>query len=281
MKSQISRRLPPATVGKVVAIKPQIVPAVAKAIAVIRLLNTRSSAGAQLSEISDTLKITRSHCYNILRTLADHSWIVYDAPKRLYRLGSVLAADSTAALVSHPHLAVVGPIIDRLADEIGLPCTVCEPIADGSFLVVHTAHYPDPTVSAAPIGYRFPPTAAPQFKAKLGWLAAHRRDDVLATWKPVRHTKTTITDRSEMERELAATRQRGYVRSNGEFVEGFTTLSLPIFDRAGDVVLIVGCAARSGAIESREAGIARALARAVTDIHGQIDGRPPIDFARP
>lgn len=281
MPTKRPHRLKQPPPSNVIAIKPQMVPAVAKAIAVIRLLNARSSAGAALSEISDTLKITRSHCYNILRTLADHSWIVYDVPTRLYRLGPVLAADSTAALISHPHLPIVRPIIDRLADEIGLPCTLCEPLADGSFLVVHTAHYPDPSISAAPIGYRFPPTAAPQFKAKLGWLAARQREDELASWKPVRHTRTTIMERAEMERDLAATRQRGYVRSNGEFVEGFTTLSLPIFDRAGDVVLIVGCAARSGTIENREADIARALARAVNDIHGRIDGRPPIDFARP
>ena len=281
MASKRSRRLPQPASSNVVAIKPQLVPAVSKAIAVVRLLNARSSAGAQLSEISDQLKITRSHCYNILRTLTDHAWIVYDAPTRLYRLGPVLAADSTAALISHPYLPVVRPIIDRLADEIGLPCTVSEPIADGSFLVVHTAHYPDPSISAAPIGYRFPPTAAPQFKAKLAWLSAQQRAAALATWKPVHHTRTTITDRAAMERDLATTRQRGHVRSNGEFVEGFTTLSLPIFDRGGDVVLIVGCAGRTGTIEDREGSIAQALARAVNQIHGQIDGRPPIDFIRP
>jgi DNA-binding IclR family transcriptional regulator len=176
---------------------------------------------------------------------------------------------------------MVRPLIDRFADEVGLPCTVCEPIADGAFLVVHTAHYPDPSVSAAPVGYRFPPTAAPQFKARLAWLAGGQRDAALAAWKPVRHTPTTIVDRGAMERDLAESRRRGWVRSSGEFVEGFTTLALPIFDRAGDVVLIASCAARSGEIESREPEIARALAHVVHLVHGEIDGRPPIDFPRP
>ncbi|MBL8700414.1 MAG: helix-turn-helix domain-containing protein [Alphaproteobacteria bacterium] len=267
--------------ANVIEIKPQSVPAVAKAIAVIRLLNGRSSAGAALSDISDTLRITRSHCYNILRTLADHAWIVYDPPTRLYRLGPALAADSTAALLSHPHLPIVRPAIDRLADEIGLPCTVCEPIADGSFLVVHTAHYPDPTVSAAPVGYRFPPTAAAQFKARLAWLAPAAREAALSIWQPVQHTKTTIMDRPTLERDLDAARARGCVRSSGEFVEGFVTLALPIFDRAGDVVLIASCAARTGALDGREAEVAAALARAVNAVHATIDGRPPIDFPRP
>jgi DNA-binding IclR family transcriptional regulator len=275
------RSRPAPAAAEVVELRPQSVPAVAKAVAVIRMINARAASGATLSEISDTLKITRSHCYNILRTLADHGWIIYDAPRRLYRLGAALAADSTAALVSHPHLPVVRPVIDRLADEIGLPCTVCEPLVDGPFLVVHTAHYPDPSVSAAPVGYRFPPTAAPQFKAKLAWLTARQRDELLAGWRPVRHTRTTIVERDELERDLAASRRRGWVRSSGEFVEGFTTLALPIFDRGGDVVLLVSAAARSGVIEEREGDIAGQLARAVNVVHGEIDGRPPIDFPRP
>lgn len=276
-----ARRAPIALGANVVELKPQSVPAVAKAVAVIRLLNAKSSAGAALSEISDTLRLTRSHCFNILRTLADLAWITYEPATRLYRLAPTLAADTTAALVSHPHLPIVRPAIDRFADDVGLPSTVCEPIGDGSFLVVHTAHYPDPTVSAAPVGYRFPPTTAAQFKARLTWMSPAAREAALADWRPVQHTRTTITERNALIRDLDAARARGYVRSSGEFVEGFLTLALPIFDRAGDVVLIASCAAREGALGDREAAIAQALARAVNIVHGSIDGRPPIDFPRP
>lgn len=267
--------------ANVVEIKPQLVPAVAKAIAIVRTLNARAAAGAALSELSAALSITRSHCYNILRTLTDAGWIVYEPQARIYRLGPALAADSTAALVSHPHLAVVRAAVDRLADATGLPCTVCEPIADGTFLVVHTAHYPDPTVYMAPVGYRFPPAAAAQFKARIAWLSPAQQAEALKAWKPVRHTRTTIVDRGEMARSIAEARARGYARSLGEFVDGFTTLALPIFDRAGDVILIVSCAARADALAPREAKLGAALAGCANAIHSAIDGRPPVDFPRP
>ena len=266
--------------AEIVELRPQLVPAVDKAIAIVRLLNGRGAAGSALSEISASPAITRSHCFNILRTLARAGWVLYEPGERLYRLGPALAADATAALVSHPYLPVLRTASDRLADALGLPVTVCEAIGDGSFLVVHTAHYPDPSVYMAPVGYRFPPTAAAQFKARLAWLGPAQQAAALDAWKPFRHTRTTILDRGEMARDLAASRARGYAASRGEFVDGFVTLALPIFDRAGEVVMVVSCAARSEGFDRRETKVARALAGCAQEIHVAIDGRPPVDFPR-
>jgi DNA-binding IclR family transcriptional regulator len=259
-------RRPARGAAEVVELRPQSVPAVDKAIAIVRLLNARGAAGTSLSDVSASLSITRSHCYNILRTLAQAGWVLYEPGDRLYRLGPSLAAATAAS--------------DRLADALGLPCTVCEAIADGSFLVVHTAHYPDPSVYMAPVGYRFPPTAAAQFKARLAWLGPAQQAAALDAWKPVRHTRTTIVERGSMARDLAASRARGYAASRGEFVDGFVTLALPIFDRAGEVAMIVSCAARAEGFERREAQVARALAGCAQEIHVAIDGRPPVDFPR-
>jgi DNA-binding IclR family transcriptional regulator len=264
----------------VIAIRPHLVPAVLKSVAVIRYLNERS-AGASMSEIAAALKITRSHCHNILRTLMSCAWLAYDPLTRLYRLSPGLAADTAAALVSQPHLPLVRPIVEKLSAETGLPCTICEPIADGSFLVVLTVRQADPYVSSVPAGYRFPPSAAAQFKAALAWLAPAPQRAALDAWRPVRHTKTTIVDRTAMAADLAQSRARGYARSDGEYVEGFTTIALPVFDRAGEVVLIISCAGRSDGFAAREAQAAKTLIARVKDIHARIDGRPPVDFPRP
>lgn len=259
---------------------PQFVPAVEKTIAIVRLVNGRGAAGAALAEIATALSITRSHCYNILRTLARAGWILYEPGARLYRLGPMLAADSTAALVSHPHLAVVRTAADRLAAAAALPCTVCEALADGSFLVVHTAQHGDGGMYLAPVGYRFPATVAAQFKARLAWLSKPQQEAALAAWAPVRHTRASIVDRAEMAQDIAASRARGYATSRGEFVDGFTTLALPIFDRAGEVVLIVSCAGRSEGFATGEPRVARLLIGCAQEIHVAIDGRPPVDFPR-
>jgi DNA-binding IclR family transcriptional regulator len=279
-KPKSTRPIRIAEAPNVIAIRPHLVPAVIKSVAVIRYLNEHG-AGASLSAIAEALNITRSHCHNILRTLMSCAWLAYDPRTRLYRLSSGLAADTAAALVSQPHLPLVRPIVEQLSTETGLPCTVCEPIADGSFLVVLTVRQADPYISSVPAGYRFPPSTAAQFKAMHAWLAPAQQRIALDAWRPVRHTKTTIVERAAMADDLAQSRARGYARSEGEYVEGFTTVALPVFDRAGEVVLIISCAGRSDGFAAHEARAVKALAARVKEIHARIDGRPPVDFPRP
>jgi DNA-binding IclR family transcriptional regulator len=255
-----------------------IVPAVVKAVDLIRFLNDRGTRGASLPEMVEHLRINRSHCHNILRTLVHCQWLSYDAPSRTYRLTSNLSADVSSALVSRPYLAVIQPHVQRLADQTDLPCILSELISDGSFLVVLTANHPDPFVFNVPIGFRFPSGSPPHLKAALAWLPNAQREERLARWKPIRYTASSIVNLEAMRRELAATRQHGFARSVGEFTEGFTTILLPIFDRAGDIFLILQCAGLSETVKPREAEIADALARSVAGIHRAIDGRPPIDF---
>jgi DNA-binding IclR family transcriptional regulator len=103
----------------------------------------------------------------------------------------------------------------------------------------------------------------------------------LDAWQPVQYTKNTIIDRSIMAEELRITRDRGYARSVGEFVDGFTTILLPIFDRLGEIILIVYAAGATSGMESKEREVVRALVKCVFDIHGVIDGRPPARFPQP
>jgi len=257
------------------------VPAVAKAIAVIRYLNSRPSAGATLAQIVDQLAMTRSHCHNILRTLASHGWVDYSSTNRLYRLSSGIAADSSTALYSRTQLAVVRPFADRLFADMGLQCFLSEPLADGSFLIVHSSDESDGVLFRAPVGYRFPPGTAALFKAKLAWLPAAQLDEALSRWMPVQHSRNSIMDHARMRAELLASRQRGYALSLGEYIEGFDTAALPIFDREGNIMLILGISGTEGDFDRRKAEIVTALARTASSIHLVIDGRPPVDYPSP
>ena len=255
-----------------------IVPAVVKAVAIIRFLNERGGKGGSLPEISEQLGIARSHCHNILRTLVHNQWIAYDSLTRTYTLTSNLAADVSSSLVSRPYLNVIQPLIQQLSDETGLTCVLTEPIGDGSFLVVLTASRPDQFVFNIAVGFRFPTGSPPHIKAALAWLPVDTREAMLQQWKPVRYTLSTITTVEAMREELTATRERGYARSVGEFTEGFVTLLLPVFDRSGEVFMILQLAGVTDLVGPREAEVVRALQRCVSRIHRAIDGRPPIDF---
>jgi DNA-binding IclR family transcriptional regulator len=197
---------------------------------------------------------------------------------RTYRLASNLAADVSSALVSRPYLSSIHPLIQKLADETTFPCVLTEPIGDGSFLTVLTVNHADPFVFNIPVGFRFPAGSPPHMKAALAWLPTDAREVELQKWKPVRYTRSTITTVEAMREELLATRARGYARSAGEFTEGFITILLPIFDRGGNVFMILQAAGTTELLNPREAEIGGALQRSVSRIHRAIDGRPPVDF---
>lgn len=271
-RSETAVNDPPATEG---------VPAVSKAIAIIRFLNGRPSAGATLPQIVEHLALTRSHCHNILRTLVAHGWLEYAAATRLYRLSSGIAADSSTALYARTQLAVVRPLAERLFEEIHLQCFMAEPLADGSFLIVHSSDESDVSSFRAPVGYRFPPGTAALFKARLAWLPPAEMEKALSEWVPVQHSRNSIMDRDRMREELAASRQRGYTLSLGEYIEGFNTVALPIFDREGNTMLILAISGIEAEHEKRRGEIVAALVAAASSIHLVVDGRPPVDFPSP
>jgi DNA-binding IclR family transcriptional regulator len=183
-------------------------------------------------------------------------------------------------LVSTAHLGTIRPYVSAHSEETGFPCNLCEIIADNSFLVVDVANYLDPFVFGVPVGYRFPAGSPHHLKASLAWLKPERQTAMLDAWIPVRFSSTTITDREAMEAELRATRLRGYARSLGEFVEGFRTLALPIFNRDGNVFLVMSTFGRERRLAPRESEVAAALIKKVAEIHLAIDGRPPVGFPR-
>ena len=86
---------------------------------------------------------------------------------------------------------------------------------------------------------------------------------------------------SKLYADLASSRKRGYARSAGEYIEGFTTIALPIFNREGKVFLILSIGSSAALLNPREPDVVRALTRAVDEVHRLVDGRPPIDFPRP
>lgn len=255
-----------------------LVPAVAKAVAVVRHLNLRGPAGASLAELVASLDVTRSHCHNILRTLAALDWIAYVPDKRVYRLKPGLLADSSSLLDSGAAAADLRPSIRKLATRLKLACVLSRLEPDDSFVVIDKVDGVTDLGVTVSIGHHFPPDAPVQRRAALAWLGEAEIAAWLRDWQPTPYTATTIVDRGVFADELAATRARGYARSRSEFMEAVMSFGLPIFDRAGRVTLILQCPGLQEQMRLREAEVTAALTETVAEIHGVLGGRPPEGF---
>jgi DNA-binding IclR family transcriptional regulator len=249
------------------AAAPKQVPAVAKAIAIIRHLNAASSLGLPLGDIAADLGMTKSHCHNILKTLVAQGWATFDSGRRRYALAPRLLADASALLLRQDRSAIVHDELIRLSLETRVACVLTRLDRDGSFVTVDKAEEAGELIVSVPVGHRFPADAPAQMRARLAFSDETVCQSAIRKWKPVRYTPTTIVDKNELRREIAATAARGYAVSREEFSPGVMSFAVPIYDAFGEVQMILQCTGLAAAMAQREQEIAAALRRAADRIN--------------
>ena len=115
------------------------VPAVNKALAIVRHLNRASSSGVSLNEIANNLEITKSHCHNILKTLTSEGWLIYDPERRSYSLAHRLLTDISRLLTRQSPSLLIHDELVRLSRATRLPCVLTRVERDGSFVAIDKA----------------------------------------------------------------------------------------------------------------------------------------------
>ena len=236
------------------------VPALTKTIAIIRYLNDLSAAGASLQEIAERLRITKSHCHNILKTLTREGWLTYDDKRRSYALAPRLLTDVGCLFRARrtPHILIHEELM-RLSRATGTPCVLSRVERDGSFVAIDKAEETAELTVSVPIGHRFPADAPAQMRVRLAWMAEDPRRRELARWRPHRYTQTTIVRKKAAWAEIEATRRRGYAISRAEFSPGVMTLAAPIFDGFGNVQMVLQCPGLTDKVIREETAIAAEL----------------------
>jgi len=237
------------------------VPALTKAMAIVRYLNHAPLSGASLHDIANSLDITKSHCHNILKTLTHGRWLAYDEVRRSYSLAPSLLADVSRLIARQSPSMLIHDELARLSRAADTPCVLTRVERDGSFVAIDKAEEAAELIVSVPIGHRFPPDAPAQMRVRLAWMPEDLRKQELARWRPRAYTKTTIVRKKAAWVEIEATRRRGYAISRAEFSPGVMTLAVPIFDTFGDVHMVLQCPGLVDKVILNEAEIAVELLR--------------------
>jgi DNA-binding IclR family transcriptional regulator len=266
---QVSRTAIPAAAAETRA--HDKVPALTKAMAIVRYLNSAASKGASLNQIAGDLRITKSHCYNILKTLEHGGWLSWDLQRRTYALAPGLLSDVSRLIGRQSPLALIHEELARLSIAADTPCVLTRVDRDGSFVAIDKAEEASELIYSVPIGYRFPPDAPAQMRVRLAWMPESMAKRELARWRPRRYTNTTIVRKKAAWAEIEATRKRGYAISRAEFSLGVMTLAVPIFDSLGEVQMVLQCPGLIDKVRRNQAKIAVELVRTaerLSLIHG-------------
>ena len=232
-----------------------LVPAVDKAIQILELLKSERRE-MTISEIARASGVHKSSVQKLLVTLAEHGVVERDPLSLRYSLGITLAEYGRIALDNLDIRRKAKPFLNALSEYSGETAVLA--VLNGTKMVMVDKKEPLVPIRASPfIGMRFPATATSNGKVLLAWLPESRVDEIIKGEGLPAQTKNSITDPVAFRAELALTRERGYASDFGEWNEGGSGVSSPVFSRKGQVIAtlsIVGPSFRMTKSKVREFG---------------------------
>lgn len=197
-----------------------------------------------VSAIARELNLSKAVVHRILRSLESRSIIAYDGKRRVYGLGSAIAALGARALSNLDLRASALPVLRRLARATGETVTLSA-LVGLSRIYLDQLPSPHEIKMTVEVGRPFPLHAGASSRALLAFAPPDLRRAVLdETLRPL--TPRTITDPAALEASLAETVRTGIARSRGERQHGAAAVAAPLFGPDG---VVVGAISACGPID--------------------------------
>jgi DNA-binding IclR family transcriptional regulator len=202
------------------------VPAVSRSIAIMRLLG-RSPNPMGVKAIAQELDMVTSTCLHIVRVLVDEGLLKVDDSTKRYSLGSGLLSLARSALQSNSFPSIVQPVLDRIAMQWGGTAIASEVYDLDHMIVVALSRSRAPFRLHVDVGSRFPAliSATGRLAAAFShspWPEIERRFHELRWESP--------PDFASWKAEVHRARELRYSIDVGNYIDGVTLVSAPIFD---------------------------------------------------
>jgi DNA-binding IclR family transcriptional regulator len=215
-------------------VQAQRIQAVDRAVALLKSV-AASATPPTVLELARDCGINRSTAWRLLRTLEHHGLVDRDPITQRYTVGygaiSVAAAVTDDALVRR-----VRPLLAKLAVATGESVTLA---VARRFNLVYVDQVDPPNLMVPNwLDKPLPLHATSGGKAFLAWLGPDERDAILPPELP-RYTAHTITDRQQLERELAEVRRVGYALCAREYEEFSSGASAAVLNTRQSPIAVV------------------------------------------
>lgn len=221
----------PAAAPKTAARRVRPVPAVSRAIAILRLLG-RSPVPLGVTSIAEQLELVPSTCLHILRVLAHEDLVRMDPATKRYTMGVGMLPLARSVLERLSFPSVVQPVLDQLSADWGITAIGVEMNGIEHMTVLALSKSKAPFRLQVDVGSRFPALVSAS-----GRLAAAYSDlpwrDIEKKFREVRWGKAP--DLAAWRRELQGVRQKGFSIDKGNYIPGVTIVAAPILDTQGQL----------------------------------------------
>jgi len=230
------------------------VPAVSRAIAILRLLgSTPEPMGVKV--IATSLSLVPSTCLHILRVLVAEGLVKLDGDSKRYALGSGMLALARSAIERSGFASLAQPVLHRVAQTWGITTMGVEIQDSDHMIVLAMSRSSVPFGLHADVGSRFSTlvSATGRLFAAFGgqeWPQLRKRFGSLRWSNPVNF--------ATWKKEVEMSRARGFGVDRDQFISGVTVVAVPLLDAAGTMThALVG----AGLSEQLDAARIAALAK--------------------
>jgi len=224
-----------------------LVPAVDRAVRILLLLKSEGRA-MTIAEIADATGWPRPSIHKLLLTLNYHGLLDRDSRTKRYLPGSEFSDLMRLAFASKSLdlRSAAKPFLRSLVEFSGETASLSI-LRGAQMIFLDVEETPkQPRVSLI-VGISTPASTTSNGRAVLAYLPDERVQDIIRMVGLPVTTKRSIFNIDDYQRDLAATRERGYSVDLQEYRQGIVGISAPVFDGSGQVLgalSIVGLSAR-------------------------------------
>ena len=215
------------------------VPALEHAARLLRFLKERNHRPWGVSELSRGIKVNKSTCFTILKTLERHGFVAHDDTNKKYSLGTALIELGGAVAAAASGAVVAKPFLVDLFEEMRLTSLLGRLVQD-KVVVIDKAEVLDDFRVTVPLGQVLPLVSGAMGRSLLCRMRESDIERVLRAEIVLGQRGRRGPILARVRREVEEARRRGYAASLGEIQAGINSVAAPIFDHQGQAVLTIG-----------------------------------------
>lgn len=185
-----------------------------------------------LSQITRSLGLPKSTVLNLLRTLETNGYLLHTNGSQTYQLGYKVMCLSYIQRISMPVIHYAMPFLEELQIRTGENVYLVSHV-EGQVLYLEGVYTSMRIGNYSTAGKRLPMHCTGCGKAMLAYLPEDELEYVLETHGLPAVTQNTITTRERLDKEMTATRNRGYALDTEEETLGVKCVAMPIRDSSG------------------------------------------------
>ncbi len=231
--------------------------------------------GIGILDLSSRVSLHPSTVHRLLSTLLARGYVRQDSRNGRYSLGVRALALAQSFRERQDLFADAHPFLQRLMQETGETANLIVPDGDEA---VYVDQVPSPRLVRmfATIGRHVPLHSTGCGKVLLAYLESSERSRIMRERGLPRSTRYTITSATELERELADIRRRGYAVDDRENDEDVRCIAGPVCDHTGKVIAAISISGPTARVtKERIPDIGRRVVTVAAELSAALGHKPP------